>query len=179
LPFFVIGGGRDAVGSGSRRRPDIAGAVTLLNQRDGVPAARGDGHRGAVVAAQAMAQATLEVAAGRAVVSTDTVGADEAIEHSVNELIVPVGDVSAIAERSSRWPAIQGGALRSGRRRRRIAAHFTQQHTLDQCGRSSGSWPASVADGSDNARWTCIAARSVSTRARHRPSTPLRRAATR
>src|SRR5207248_2236182 len=48
---------------------------------------------------EAMAQTTLEaMAVGRPVVSTTTVGADEAIEDGVSGLLVPVGDAAALAD---------------------------------------------------------------------------------
>src|SRR5262249_10305117 len=84
---------------------------------------------------EAMAQTTLEgMAVGRPVVSTTTIGADEAIEEGVSGLLVPVGDVAALADRvvtlaaDPARPAARGAAARA-----RIAALFTQAHMLDRC----------------------------------------------
>lgn len=135
--FFVIGGGRDApLVRAAAAAPEIGGVVTLLGQRDDVPE---------LLAAmdivvlpsrrEAMAQTTLEaMAAGRAVVSTDTVGAAEAIEHGVSGLIVPVGDTSAMAEAIVALAGDGERRVALGRAaQERIAAHFTQQHALDRC----------------------------------------------
>src|SRR5207253_30088 len=100
--FFVIGGGRDAARiAASAADPALDGAVTLLGQRDDVP----DLLAAMDIVVQssrreAMAQATLEaMAAGRAVVSTTTVGADEAIDDGVSGVLVPVRDTAALADR--------------------------------------------------------------------------------
>jgi glycosyltransferase involved in cell wall biosynthesis len=84
-----------------------------------------------------MSQATLEsMAAGRAVLSTNTVGADEAIEDGTSGVLVPVGDRAAIADglvalaRDPARRAALGAAARA-----RIAEHFTVEHTLDRCER--------------------------------------------
>ncbi|HYV56479.1 MAG TPA: glycosyltransferase family 4 protein [Candidatus Nitrosopolaris sp.] len=132
--FFVIGGGRDA-DAVAKAAAALDGSVTLLGQRDDVPE---------LLAAldivvlssrrEAMAQATLEgMAVGRPVISTTTIGADEAIEDGVSGLLVPVGDPQALAE------AIVGLAADPARRavlgeaaRRRIGEHFTSAHTLDR-----------------------------------------------
>jgi glycosyltransferase involved in cell wall biosynthesis len=135
--FFVIGGGRDApLVEAAAAAPDVAGAVTLLGQRDDVP----DLLAAMDIVVQssrreAMAQTTLEaMAAGRAVVSTDTVGADEAIEDGVSGLIVPVGDAAAMAEAVVTLADDPGRrAALGGAAQARIAAHFTQQHALDRC----------------------------------------------
>ena len=135
--FFVIGGGRDAAQlAAAAAAPGLDGAVTLLGQRDDVPdllaamdivvqSSRREG----------MAQATLEaMAAGRAVVSTATVGAGEAIEDGVSGFIVPVRDSNALADR------LVALALDPARRRalgeaarQRIAERFTTAHMLDRC----------------------------------------------
>ena len=132
--FFVIGGGRDAEAV-ARAAAALDGSVTLLGQRDDVPE---------LLAAldivvlssrrEAMAQTTLEgMAVGRPVISTTTIGADEAIEDGVSGLLVPVADPPALAE------AIVGLAVDPARRaalgeaaRRRIGEHFTVAHTLDR-----------------------------------------------
>jgi glycosyltransferase involved in cell wall biosynthesis len=135
--FFVIGGGRDApLVQAAAAMPDVAGTVTLLGQRDDVPELLAA--MDVVVQSskrEAMAQTTLEaMAAGRAVVSTRTVGADEAIEHGVSGLIVPVGDAPAMAEAIVTLANDPGRRAALGRAaQERIAAHFTQEHALDRC----------------------------------------------
>ena len=135
--FFVIGGGRDAARiAASAADPALDGAVTLLGQRDDVP----DLLAAMDIVVQssrreAMAQATLEaMAAGRAVVSTTTVGADEAIDDGVSGVLVPVRDTAALADR------LVALALDPARRRalgeaagQRIAERFTTAHMLDRC----------------------------------------------
>src|SRR5207247_683123 len=114
----------------------LDGAVTLLGQRDDVP----DLLAAMDIVVQssrreAMAQATLEaMAAGRAVVSTTTVGADEAIDDGVSGVLVPVRDTAALADR------LVALALDPARRRalgeaarQRIAERFTTAHMLDRC----------------------------------------------
>ena len=145
---FVIGGGRDAAAvATAAAAPEFSGRVTLLGQRDDVPELLGA--MDVVVQSsrrEAMAQTTLEaMAAGRAVVSTATVGADEAIENGVSGVLVPVGDPPALAGALvalARDPARRqalGAAARA-----RIAAHFTARHALD---RAEGIFRALVADG--------------------------------
>jgi glycosyltransferase involved in cell wall biosynthesis len=79
------------------------------------------------------------MAAGRAVLSTATCGADEAIEDGTSGVLVPVGDRAAIAgglvalARDPEWRSALGAAAR-----RRIAEHFTVEHTLDRCERIFG-----------------------------------------
>src|SRR5206468_11685136 len=84
---------------------------------------------------EAMSQTTLEaMAVGRPVVSTTTVGADEAIEDGVSGLLVPVGDVTALADRIHALAtdpprrAALGAAARC-----RVAEHFTRERMLDRC----------------------------------------------
>ena len=133
--FFVAGGGRDA-GAIAAAALDLGGAVTLLGPRDDVPELLAA--MDVVVQSsrrEAMAQTTLEaMAVGRPVVSTTTVGADEAIEHGVSGLLVPVGDaaaladaVVALAEDPARRAAL-GSAARA-----RISEHFTSARMLDRC----------------------------------------------
>jgi glycosyltransferase involved in cell wall biosynthesis len=135
--FFVIGGGRDApLVQAAAAAPDVAGAVTLLGQRDDVPELLAA--MDIVVQSsrrEAMAQTILEaMAAGRAVVSTATVGADEAIEDGVSGLIVPVGDAPAMAEAIVALAGDPARRVALGQAaQRRIAAHFTQRHALDRC----------------------------------------------
>jgi glycosyltransferase involved in cell wall biosynthesis len=134
--FFVVGGGRDADDiARAAAAPELAGAVTLLGQRDDVPALLAA--MDVVVQSsrqEVMAQTTLEaMAAARAVVSTATMGADEAIESGVSGVLVPVGDVAAMAEQVVRLagdPArrrVLGDAARA-----RIAAEFTADRMLDR-----------------------------------------------
>lgn len=134
---FIAGGGRDAP-LVEAAAAELGGLVTLLGQRDDVPA---------LLAAldlvvlpsrrEVMSQATLEsMAAGRAVLSTRTVGAAEAMEDGTSGVLVPVGDRAAIAEG---LVALAGDADRraalGAAARRRIAEHFTVEHTLDRCER--------------------------------------------
>jgi glycosyltransferase involved in cell wall biosynthesis len=133
--FFVIGDGRD--------RPlveaaaaDLGGAVTLLGQRDDVPQLLSA--MDIVVQPsrrEVMVQTTLEaMAAGRPVVSTNTAGADEAIEEGRSGLLVPVGDVSRLAERVAELAHDpERRALLGDGARRRIAEHFTLERMLDRC----------------------------------------------
>ncbi len=133
--FFVVGGGRDAAAV-AEAAAKLDGAVTLLGPRDDVPALLGAFD--VVVQSsrrEAMAQTTLEaMAAVRAVVSTRTIGADEAIEDGRSGLLVDVGDVDGIVDRvralvtdAPRRRAL-GDAARA-----RIAAHFTDAQMLDRC----------------------------------------------
>lgn len=133
--WFVVGGGRDAAAV-TAAAAELGGAVTLLGQRDDVPALLAA--MDVVVQSsrrEAMAQTTLEaMAAARAVVSTRTIGADEAIVDGVSGVLVPVADPPALAE------AIRALVTDAGRRaalggaaRRRIAEEFTVARMLDRC----------------------------------------------
>jgi glycosyltransferase involved in cell wall biosynthesis len=133
--FFVVGGGGDAA-TIAEAATALGKSVTLLGPRNDVPALLAA--MDVVVQSsrfEAMAQTTLEaMAAGRAVISTRTVGADEAIEEGVSGLLVPVRDVDALADRllllaadPARRQAL-GAAARA-----RIAAHFTADRMLDRC----------------------------------------------
>jgi glycosyltransferase involved in cell wall biosynthesis len=135
--FFVIGGGRDADAvAAAARAPELGDAVRLLGPRDDIPALLAA--MDIVVQSsrrEAMAQTTLEaMAVGRPVVSTTTIGADEAIEDGVSGLLVPVGDVAALADRIG---ALAGDPARraalGAAARCRIAEHFTQNRMLDRC----------------------------------------------
>ncbi len=134
--FFVVGGGRDAAQiAAAAAAPDLGGAVTLLGQRDDIPA---------LLAAtdvfvqssrrEAMAQSTLEaMAAGRAVVSTRTIGADEAIEDGVNGLLVPVEDPVALADGILDLAATPERRAALGEAaRRRVEEHFTLGQMLER-----------------------------------------------
>jgi glycosyltransferase involved in cell wall biosynthesis len=133
--FFIVGGGRDAAAITAAAAP-LDGAVTFLGHRNDVPALLAA--MDIVVQSslrEAMAQTTLEaMACGRVVVSTATIGADEAIEDGKSGLIVPVGDPPALAER---LVALAGDPARrtalGAAAHRRIAEHFTTAHMLDRC----------------------------------------------
>jgi len=133
--FFVVGGGRDA-DAVAAAAAELGGAVTLLGQRDDVPELLAA--MDIVVQSsrrEVMAQTTLEaMAVGRPVVSTTTVGADEAIEDGASGLLVPVGDAAALADRIVALAADPDRRVALGRAaRERIAAHFTSTHMLDRC----------------------------------------------
>jgi len=132
--FFIAGGGRDAPAVATAVAA-LDGSVTLLGHRDDVPE---------LLAAldivvlssrrEAMAQTTLEgMAVGRPVISTTTIGADEAIEDGVSGLLVPVGDPGALAEAIVALAAdpVRRAALGAAARRR-IGEHFTVERTLDR-----------------------------------------------
>jgi glycosyltransferase involved in cell wall biosynthesis len=133
--FFVVGGGRDAEAVAAAAA-DLGGAVTLLGQRDDIPAlfAAMD----IVVQSsrrEAMAQTTLEaMAVGRPVISTTTTGADEAIEDGVSGVLVPVADPRTLADRILTLAADPSRRERLGRAARaRIEEHFTMARMLDRC----------------------------------------------
>ncbi|HJQ83015.1 MAG TPA: glycosyltransferase family 4 protein, partial [Candidatus Binatia bacterium] len=135
--FFVAGGGRDAPAiAAAAAASELGGCITLLGPRDDVPALLAA--MDVVVQSsrrEAMAQTTLEaMAVGRPVVSTTTVGADEAIVDGESGLLVPVGDVAALADRivaladdPARRAAL-GSAARA-----RVEAHFTRARMLARC----------------------------------------------
>jgi glycosyltransferase involved in cell wall biosynthesis len=135
--LFVVGGGRDAEAvAAAARTPALRGAVTVLGQRDDVPALLA----GMDIAVQSsrrevMAQATLEaMAAGLPVVSTRTMGADEAIEDGRSGILVPVGDPRALAAAIvalTNDPARRAAMGRAARAR--ILEHFTATQALDRC----------------------------------------------
>jgi len=135
--FFVAGEGRDAaVVTEAARAPGLGGAVTLLGQRNDVPELLAA--MDIVVQSskrEVMAQTTLEaMAAGRPVVSTTTVGADEAIEDGVSGLLVPVSDATALAARILELAGDPARRASLGHEARaRIAAHFTSESMLDRC----------------------------------------------
>lgn len=135
--FFIAGGGGEAAQiAAAAAKPDLAGAVVLLGPREDVPALLA-GMDVVVLPSrhEVMAQTTLEaMAAARPVVSTRTMGADEAIEDGVSGILVPVGDpeamareLLALADDPARRAAI-GAAARA-----RIEAHFTLEKMLDRC----------------------------------------------
>jgi len=134
---FIVGDGRERPQI-ERAATDLGAAVTFLGQRDDVPA---------LLAAfdlfvqpsrqEVMVQTTLEaMAAGRAIVSTRTVGADEAIEDGVSGVLVPVGDPAAMAEamidlaNDPARRATLGCAARA-----RVEQSFTMGHMLDRAER--------------------------------------------
>jgi glycosyltransferase involved in cell wall biosynthesis len=132
--FFVIGDGRERPEI-ERAAADLGSTVTFLGQRDDVPA---------LLAAldvfvqpsrqEAMAQTTLEaMAAGRAIASTRTVGAGEAIEDGVSGLLVPVGDPAAMADAIAMLAADPARRAMMGRAARaRVEQEFTMEHMLDR-----------------------------------------------
>jgi glycosyltransferase involved in cell wall biosynthesis len=134
--FFVIGGGRDAAGvAAAAAAPELGGAVTLLGQRDDVPELLAA--MDIVVQSsrqEVMAQTTLEaMAAGRAVVSTRTMGADEAIEDGTSGILVPVGEPAALADAVVALGADPARRAALGvAARARIAAEFTAARSLDR-----------------------------------------------
>jgi glycosyltransferase involved in cell wall biosynthesis len=74
------------------------------------------------------------MAAGRPVGSPTTVGADEAIEDGASGVLVPVGDVAALASEIVALAADPTRRAALGRAaRERIAAHFTDDRMLDRC----------------------------------------------
>ncbi len=135
--FFIVGGGRDAPAiAEAAAAPELGGVVTLLGQRDDVPALLAA--MDVVVQSsrrEAMAQTTLEgMAAGRPVVSTGTIGADEAIEDGISGLLVPVGDAEALASRIVALATDAGRREALGRAARaRIEAEFTGERMLERC----------------------------------------------
>jgi glycosyltransferase involved in cell wall biosynthesis len=131
----VVGGGRDVAQAEAAAAP-LGDRVTLLGQRDDVPALLAAMDVVVVPSRdEVMAQTTLEaMAAGRAVISTRTIGADEAIDDGASGVLVPVGDASALGDALvalARDPA-RRAALGAGARAR-VARDFTQARMLDRC----------------------------------------------
>jgi len=133
--FFVLGDGREAAQIRAAAK-ELGGAVTLLGHDEDVP-----GFLAAMDVAvlpsrqEAMAQTTLEaMAAGLPLVSTRTVGADEAIDDGTSGVLVPVGDVAALGDaivalvENPEARARLGAAARA-----RILADFSLPHALDRC----------------------------------------------
>jgi glycosyltransferase involved in cell wall biosynthesis len=135
--FFVVGGGRDAEAvAAAAGAPELRGAVTVLGQREDVPRLLA----GMDIAVQSsrrevMAQATLEgMTAGLPIVSTRTMGADEAIEDGRSGILVPVGDAGALADAVVALAGDPARRAAMGRAaRERIVAHFTAAQALDRC----------------------------------------------
>jgi len=135
--LFVIGGGSDAEAvAAAARAPALRGAVTVLGQRDDVPRLLA----GMDIAVQSsrrevMAQATLEaMAAALPIVSTRTMGADEAIEDGRSGILVPVRDPRALADAIVALAGDPARRAAMGRAaRERILAHFTAAQALDRC----------------------------------------------
>jgi glycosyltransferase involved in cell wall biosynthesis len=135
--FIIVGDGRERPQIEAAAR-DLDGTVRFLGQRDDVPA---------LLAAfdlfvqpsrqEVMVQTTLEaMAAGRAVVSTRTVGADEAIEDGTSGVLVPVGDPTAMAGAIAALAADPTRRAALGRAARaRIEGTFTMTHMLDRAER--------------------------------------------
>ena len=135
--LFLVGGGRDTEAvAAAAQAPALRGAVTVLGQRDDVPRLLA----GMDIAVQSsrrevMAQATLEaMAAGLPIVSTRTMGADEAIEDGRSGILVSVGDTRALADAVVALAADPARRAAMGRAaRERIVAHFTAAQALDRC----------------------------------------------
>jgi glycosyltransferase involved in cell wall biosynthesis len=135
--FLIVGDGRERPQIEAAAR-DLHGVVRFLGQRDDVPA---------LLAAldlfvqpsrqEVMVQTTLEaMAAGRAVVSTRTVGADEAIEDGRSGVLVPVGDPAAMADAIAALAADPTRRAALGRAARaRVESTFTMPHMLDRAER--------------------------------------------
>jgi glycosyltransferase involved in cell wall biosynthesis len=133
--FFVVGGGRDAAAI-TAAAADLDGAVSFLGHRHDIAAFLTA--MDVVVQSsrrEAMAQTTLEaMACARPVVSTATIGADEAIEDGRSGLIVPVGDPPALAAKLVELAGDPGRRAALGAAaQRRIAEHFTTAHMLARC----------------------------------------------
>ena len=135
--FLIVGDGRERADIEAAAR-DLGDTVRFLGHREDVAA---------LLAAfdlfvqpsrqEAMVQTTLEaMAAGLPVVSTRTVGADEAIVDGTSGLLVPVGDASAMAEAIVALAADRGRRAVIGRAgRARIEGTFTMTHMLDRAER--------------------------------------------
>jgi glycosyltransferase involved in cell wall biosynthesis len=133
--WFVVGDGRERPQIEAAAK-DLGRSVTLLGQRDDVPA---------LLAAldvfvqpsrqEVMVQTTLEaMAAGLPVVSTRTSGADEAIEDGRSGVLVPVGDPAAMAEAVASLASEPSRRAMIGRAARaRIEDAFTLRHMVDRC----------------------------------------------
>lgn len=139
--FVVVGGGGDAA-IVEAAAAELGDRVQLLGAREDVPR---------VLAAfdivvlpsrfEVMSQTTLEsMAAGRAIVSTRTMGADEAIEDGTSGVLVPVDDPPALADAIAALAADPARRAALGAAaRRRAAAHFTLPRMLDRCERIFGA----------------------------------------
>ena len=133
--FFILGDGREAAQI-REAAGALDGAVTLLGHDEDVP-----GFLAAMdlmvqpSRQEAMAQTTLEaMAAGLPLVSTDTVGADEAIDDGVSGVLVPVGDVAAMKDAIVSLVEDPAARARLGAAARtRVIADFSLAHALDRC----------------------------------------------
>jgi glycosyltransferase involved in cell wall biosynthesis len=159
--FFVVGDGRERPQIEAAAH-DLGGAVTFLGQRDDVPALLSAFDVFVQPSRQeVMVQTTLEaMAAGRAIVSTSTVGADEAIEDGVSGVLVDVGDAPAMAQAIialAGEPARRAALGRAARAR--IEATFTLEHMLDRAeailGRVATGRPAVGLTGGETTRVGC------------------------
>ena len=132
--FLVVGDGRERPQIEAAAR-DLGTRVTFLGQRDDVPA---------LLAAldvfvqpsrqEAMVQTTLEaMAAGRPVVSTRTIGADEVIEDGVSGVLVPPGDVGALVGAIERLASDAELRARLGHAARAaVIANFTWRRNAER-----------------------------------------------
>jgi glycosyltransferase involved in cell wall biosynthesis len=135
--FLIVGDGRERPQIEAAAR-DLHGTVRFLGQRDDIPA---------LLAAldlfvqpsrqEVMVQTTLEaMAAGRPVVSTRTVGADEAIDDGTSGVLVPVGDPVAMAAAIASLAADPSRRAALGRAARaRIEETFTMNHMVERAER--------------------------------------------
>ena len=138
--FLVVGDGRERAEI-EAAAGDLGSRVRFLGHREDVPT---------LLAAvdlfvqpsrhEVMVQTTLEaMAAGLPVVSTRTVGADEAIVDGESGVLVPVGDASAMADAVAALGNDPGRRAMLGRAARaRIEARFTLTHMLDRAERLLG-----------------------------------------
>ena len=136
--FFVLGDGREAEAIRAAAA-GLGGAVTLLGHDEDVPGFLA-GMDVAVLPSrqEAMSQTTLEaMAAGLPVISTDTVGAAEAIEDGRSGRIVPTEDPDALADAIVSLAADPDGRSALGAAARaRAEAEFTLVHGVDRVERA-------------------------------------------
>jgi glycosyltransferase involved in cell wall biosynthesis len=150
---FVVGDGRERPRV-EAEAAGLAGTITLLGQRDDVPA---------LMAAfdvfvqpsrrEVMVQTTLEaMAAGRALVSTRTTGAAEAVIDGQSGILVDVGDATALARAIATLADDPARRATLGRAaRRRVEETFTLPHMLARAEglltRIAGRQPADASEG--------------------------------
>src|SRR5262245_18367227 len=134
--FFIVGGGGEAAQlSETARRSGLGDAVTFLGPREDVPTPLAAMDIVVLPSRhEVMAQTTLEaMAAGRPVVSTRTMGADEAIEDERSGVLVPVGAPEALADAVAALAGDRERRLQLGvAARRRVEEHFTMDKMVDR-----------------------------------------------